>query len=196
MKPAKAEELQTILAQGYIDRAIAILHALDPTVAADAFLSLPWELQQVLFRRLPTEFAARLAPIFPYYETFVLLHALSKEQMIAVTEEMNPIELSNFLEELPEPSSQQITSELSEKPPVESPAAKESEIQQIAAPLKPIIEARGIEKSFARPGGGQVQVIAPTDLSVEPGVIIALLGPSGSGKSTLLRMLSGLTAPS
>ena len=196
MKPAKAEELQTILAQGYIDRAIAILHALDPTVAADAFLSLPWELQQVLFRRLPTEFAARLAPIFPYYETFVLLHALSKEQMIAVTEEMNPIELSNFLEELPEPSWQQITSELSEKPPVESPAAKESEIQQITAPLKPIIEARGIEKAFARPGGGQVQVIAPTDLSVEPGVIIALLGPSGSGKSTLLRMLSGLTAPS
>ena len=39
-----------------------------------------------------------------------------------------------------------------------------------------------------------MQVIAPTDLSVEPGVIIALLGPSGSGKSTLLRMLSGLAA--
>jgi NitT/TauT family transport system ATP-binding protein len=196
MKRAKSEELQTVLEQGRVDRAVAILEKLDPTVAADAFLSLPWESQQVLFRRLPVEFAARLAPIFPYYETFVLLHALSKERMIAVVGQMNPIELANFLEELPEPSWQQITSELSEKPPVESPAAKESEIQQITAPLKPIIEARGIEKAFARPGGGQVQVIAPTDLSVEPGVIIALLGPSGSGKSTLLRMLSGLTAPS
>jgi NitT/TauT family transport system ATP-binding protein len=39
-------------------------------------------------------------------------------------------------------------------------------------------------------------VIAPTTLSVEGGMIIALLGPSGSGKSTLLRMLSGLATPS
>jgi len=198
MKRARAEELQIILAQGRLDRAVAILEKLDPTVAADAFLSLPWESQQILFRRLPIEIAARLAPIFPYYETFVLLHALSKEQMIAVAEQMNPIELSNFLEELPEPSWQQITTELSEKQPGESSAAnhEDGRSPSFAPPIKPIIEARGIEKAFPRPGGGQIQVIAPTNLSVEPGVIVALLGPSGSGKSTLLRMLSGLTAPS
>jgi NitT/TauT family transport system ATP-binding protein len=198
MKRARAEELQTILAQGRLDRAVAILEKLDPTVAADAFLSLPWESQQVLFRRLPIEFAARLAPIFPYYETFVLLHALSKEQMIAVAEQMNPIELSIFLEELPEPSWQQITTELSEKQPGESSAAnhEDGRSPSFAPAIKPIIEARGIEKAFPRPGGGQIQVIAPTNLSVEPGVIVALLGPSGSGKSTLLRMLSGLAAPS
>ena len=38
-------------------------------------------------------------------------------------------------------------------------------------------------------------MIAPTDLEICPGKIIALLGPSGSGKSTLLRMLPDFPAP-
>jgi NitT/TauT family transport system ATP-binding protein len=61
---------------------------------------------------------------------------------------------------------------------------------------QPVVEARGVEKIFQRPGGEPIQVIAPTDLALEPGVIVTLLGPSGSGKSTLLRMLSGLMQPS
>jgi len=202
MKRPRAEELQTIVAQGRLDRAVAVLQRLDPTVAADTFMSLPYEEQQVLFRRLPIEFAATLAPIFPYYHTFVLLHTLSSDQMTAVVGKMNPIERSTFLDELPEEAWQHITNELSEKQPVasledeRSISAEETEIDQVAAPTQPIIEAREIEKGFPRPGGGQIQVIAPTNLSVEPGVIVALLGPSGSGKSTLLRMLSGLTTPS
>ena len=59
-----------------------------------------------------------------------------------------------------------------------------------------IIEARQVEKFYTQPHGGRVQVIAPTDLAVHPGTILALLGPSGSGKSTLLRMLTGLSQPS
>lgn len=62
--------------------------------------------------------------------------------------------------------------------------------------LEAIIEARQVEKFYAQPHGGKVEVIAPTDLAVYPGTILALLGPSGSGKSTLLRMLSGLSQPS
>ncbi|HEY6271177.1 MAG TPA: AAA-associated domain-containing protein [Terriglobales bacterium] len=58
-----------------------------------------------------------------------------------------------------------------------------------------IFEARGVEKSFPQADGHNVQVIAPLDLSVYPGTIVALLGASGSGKSTLLRMLSGLSEP-
>ena len=59
-----------------------------------------------------------------------------------------------------------------------------------------IIRAQGVEKYYAQPSENRIQVIAPTDLSIVAGEIVALLGPSGSGKSTLLRMLTGLSQPS
>jgi len=62
--------------------------------------------------------------------------------------------------------------------------------------LDPIIEARAVEKYYARGDGSRIEVIAPTDLQIGAGKIIALLGPSGSGKSTFLRMLTGLSKPS
>ncbi len=58
-----------------------------------------------------------------------------------------------------------------------------------------IIEAVAIEKSYPQADGTRIQVVSPTNLSIEPGKIIALLGPSGCGKSTLLRMMPGVSQP-
>src|ERR1039457_7333560 len=121
MNQPRAEEIQTILAEGSWDQAVGILSRLDPAVAADTLMNMPFEEQEVLFHRLPIEFAAKLAPIFPYYHTFVLLHTLSIDHMTAVVEKMNPIERSMFLDELPEGAWHQITSELSEQQSAPSP---------------------------------------------------------------------------
>jgi len=68
--------------------------------------------------------------------------------------------------------------------------------QTTVAGVEPIIEARKLEKFYPQADGSRVQVIAPTDVAVYPGQIIALLGPSGCGKSTMLRMLTGLSPTS
>jgi NitT/TauT family transport system ATP-binding protein len=182
-----------------MDRALALLERLDPNVAADVFLSLPMEDQEVLFRQMPTGLAAALAPIFPYFHTYVLLHTRPPAELKEIVERMNSAERLMFFDDLPEQSWQHLMDELSGQagaevaetgalPPEAGPPA--------AAPAAPIVEARRVEKSFERPDGGVVQVIAPINLRLDSGLIVALLGPSGSGKSTLLRMLSGLSPPS
>ena len=40
-----------------------------------------------------------------------------------------------------------------------------------------------------------VVALAPTDLTIDGGAFVALLGPSGSGKSTLLEILAGYRLP-
>jgi NitT/TauT family transport system ATP-binding protein len=66
----------------------------------------------------------------------------------------------------------------------------------IAEDAAPILEGRGLEKFYAQPDGGRIQVVSPTNIQILPDKIVALLGPSGCGKSTLLRMLTGLSQPS
>jgi len=190
MKPPRPEELHTIIERGNEGRAASILSRLDPAVAADALLSLDDEDQRLLFSRLPVDFSARLVPALPYFDAFVLLHERPIDEMAAILEKMSPAERAGFLDALPEGSWQRLTEELVGGHVVLSPAAPQG-----APAIHAIIEARQIEKSFTRPGGGRTQVIAPITLSVEAGMIVALLGPSGCGKSTLLRMLSGLSSP-
>ena len=49
------------------------------------------------------------------------------------------------------------------------------------------VRLTGLEKRF-----GDTQVLRSTDLAINEGEFIVLVGPSGSGKSTLLRLIAGL----
>ena len=184
------DKLRALLTSGDWGQLIDVLVRLDPVVAADFFAGIPAERQSTLFQRLPVDFAGRLAEILPYYDTYVLLHSRSPEDLNAIVEAMNPGARLQFFDELPELSWQTLMGELAP-----GAAGSASSIQTAAPRVEAIIQALHIEKAFLRPDGGRVQVISPTDLSIEPGMIVALLGPSGSGKSTLMRMLSGLATP-
>ncbi|WP_106402684.1 ATP-binding cassette domain-containing protein [Actinocorallia populi] len=56
-----------------------------------------------------------------------------------------------------------------------------------APPDGPVIELRGINKSF-----GPVQVLHDVAFSVHPGEVTALVGDNGAGKSTLVKCIGGI----
>ncbi|HEY1915243.1 MAG TPA: sugar ABC transporter ATP-binding protein [Streptosporangiaceae bacterium] len=53
-----------------------------------------------------------------------------------------------------------------------------------------MLEAAGVSKHY-----GGVAALAPTDFTVRPGTVHALLGENGAGKSTLVKILTGSVAP-
>lgn len=178
------------------------LQQLDPGAASELLFNIPFEQQQRIFRELPVDFAAALVPRFPYYHSYVLLHSRPPSEVRAIVDKIAAADRIRFLDELPEEAWQHLMQELSGQvlPPLEAvePATKvEVALPALPrpAPAEMILEARAVEKSFQQPDGRSIQVIAPTNLSLEADTIIALLGASGSGKSTLLRILAGLTSP-
>ncbi len=203
MTPPMAEKLQELLSQRKWEPLFELLRGLSPSAAADLIMGMRFEEQQLLFRQLPIPLAATIINHLPYFHAYVLLHSRPVQEMASIVEAMKPGERDHFLDALPEEAWTSLMDELAEAgSDAASGAAEISEVAQEkeiaaqpAADEKPIIEARGIEKSFKQKDGSDIQVIAPVDLSLESGTIIALLGPSGSGKSTLLRILSGLAAP-
>ncbi len=63
------------------------------------------------------------------------------------------------------------------------------------APVTPIIDVRGVVKTFPA-GDSQVTVLRQVSLCIYPGEFVAIVGPSGNGKSTLLNMMTGIDHPS
>ena len=195
MPTPQAEGVRDFMTRGRVEQAVEIFRQLDPVTAAEVCEGLPFEQQQTLFRLLPVDFAAALISRFPYYHAYVLLHSIPPAEMRAVVDGLDPMERMRFFDELPEEAWQRLMDELAAAPDVVPQPAPVAPAARVSAE-ETIIEARQVEKSFQQPDGPGIQVIAPIDLCIESGVIIALLGASGSGKSTLLRILSGLTKPS
>ncbi|HVJ15149.1 MAG TPA: protein kinase [Polyangiaceae bacterium] len=61
--------------------------------------------------------------------------------------------------------------------------------REVAAEVSPLLELRGIKKSF-----GGVQVLRGASLHVQRSEIVGLCGDNGAGKSTLVRILGGVLA--
>lgn len=58
------------------------------------------------------------------------------------------------------------------------------------------VHLKGVSVAYALNGGGRYEAVQPSDLSVQDGEFVALLGPTGCGKSTLLNIAAGLMPPS
>jgi len=57
-----------------------------------------------------------------------------------------------------------------------------------------ILTIRGVTKRFAA-GDGEIEALAPVDLTIPKGEFVCLIGASGCGKSTLLRIIAGFEEP-
>ncbi|MGI8405963.1 MAG: ABC transporter ATP-binding protein [Thermomicrobiales bacterium] len=58
-----------------------------------------------------------------------------------------------------------------------------------------LLELAGVTKSFRLPTGDRLDILRGLDLTVDAGVVTAIVGRSGSGKSTLLNLLGLLDTP-
>jgi ABC-type transporter Mla maintaining outer membrane lipid asymmetry ATPase subunit MlaF len=76
-------------------------------------------------------------------------------------------------------------------------AGKKTQAQEVLEQtdnLSPMIETRGIVKTFKN-AAGEFTVLKGIDLTIGRGEFVSIVGKSGSGKSTLLNMITGIDHP-
>jgi len=69
-------------------------------------------------------------------------------------------------------------------------AATNASINPAVLTNEPLIELRGVSKSF-----GENVILNEVDIKLYQGEALAIIGPSGTGKSTILRIIAGLLQP-
>ncbi len=74
--------------------------------------------------------------------------------------------------------------------------ADHSQLTAASSPGGPVVQVRGVDKTFSRGDKVVTKALGGIDLDVARGEFVSLIGPSGCGKSTLLRLVGDLTAPS
>src|SRR5258705_12236813 len=57
-------------------------------------------------------------------------------------------------------------------------------------PTKPLLEIRGLRKSF-----GGIQAVRGIDFDIMPGSIVGIIGPNGSGKTPFFNLITRPTQP-
>ncbi len=65
-----------------------------------------------------------------------------------------------------------------------------------SSPARPLIEIRGLRRTFVSGGAVETTALDGIDLDIHEGEFVAIKGASGSGKSTLLNVLGCLDRPS
>ncbi|HJR88871.1 MAG TPA: ATP-binding cassette domain-containing protein [Aeromicrobium sp.] len=64
-----------------------------------------------------------------------------------------------------------------------------------AARAVPDVVLKGVGHTYSSGASRPVLALTPTDLTIDGGAMVALVGPAGSGKSTLLEILAGTFLP-
>ena len=76
-------------------------------------------------------------------------------------------------------------------PEIDAPLAARPERESSS----PLLEVKGLAKTYATKSGGEVRAVDGVDFSVARGEVLGIVGESGSGKSTIARLVLRLVEP-